>query len=114
MAENDKLIAVISLVAGIAIGANWDKIKETLAPLISSFTEQASKVTEKGTKFFAEQKEKVEDTIAAAKIASAKKSLQAQEPVSTEKRNSHSKKIIVKRKKPSQVKAESIATATPA
>ncbi len=49
MGENDKLIAIISLAAGIAIGANWDKIKTALEPMISSFTQQASNVAEKGT-----------------------------------------------------------------
>lgn len=83
MGENDKLIAIISLAAGIAIGANWDKIKAALGPMISSFTEGASTVAEKGTKFLAEQKENVEDTLAAAKIASAKKSLQMEESTSS-------------------------------
>lgn len=92
MGENDKLIAIISLAAGIAIGANWDKIKAALGPVISSFTEQASNVAEKGTKFLAEQKENVEDTLAAAKIASAKKSLQMQESPSA------SEEVIIKKK----------------
>ncbi len=93
MGENDKLIAIISLAAGIAIGANWDKIKTALGPMISSLTEQASNVAEKGTKFMAEQKENVEDTLAAAKIASAKKGLQMQESSS-----SASEDVIIKKK----------------
>lgn len=101
MGENDKLIAIISLAAGIAIGANWDKIKTALGPMISSFTEGASNVAEKGTKFLAEQKENVEDTIAAAKIASAKKNLQLQESTP-----SSSEDIIIKKK---GFKAESSA-----
>ncbi len=93
MGENDKLIAIISLAAGIAIGANWDKIKTALEPMISSFTQQASNVAEKGTRFLAEQKENVEDSLAAAKIASAKKSLQMQESTSNAPED-----IIIKKK----------------
>ena len=105
MGENDKLIAIISLAAGIAIGANWDKIKTALAPMISSLTEQASNTAEKGTKFLAEQKENVEDTLAAAKIASAKKSLQMRESTP-----STSEDIIIK-KKGSKIQSPTIPVA---
>lgn len=92
MAENNNnLIAVMSFVAGVAVGANWDKIKEKLGPMFSS-------IAEKGTKFMAEQKENVEDTIAAAKIAATKKSA---EPLAlqAETDTEQAEKIIVKKKK---------------
>ncbi len=100
--ENNYLVTLLAFGAGVAIGANWDKIKPKLEPLLSSLSSQFSKVTEKGTRFVAEQKEKVEDTIAAAKISSAKKKLQTSESIEPTAGIEASEDIIVKRKKPSE------------
>lgn len=64
----NKLILIIALAAGVAVGMNWGKIQKKMGPY--------GKLLEGGTVkgynalvgFFAEQKEHIEDMIAASKI----------------------------------------------
>jgi len=93
--DNSSMGFILAFAAGILVGTNWDKIKENLTPLVSSLTKEASKVAEKGSKFVAEQKEKIEDNIIANKIASAKKNMKMDE-------TTDSADIIVKKKKSSK------------
>ena len=64
----NKLWVVVALAAGVAVGMNWGQIQKKIGPY--------GKILETGTVagynaivgFFAEQKEHLEDVIAAAKI----------------------------------------------
>ncbi len=64
----NKLVLVLALAAGVAVGMNWGKIQKKMGPY--------AKLLEGGTVngynamvgFFAEQKEHIEDMVAASKI----------------------------------------------
>ena len=98
MADNEKLVAVFSFVAGVAIGTNWGKIKKNLAPLLSLLSDEASNSFEKASKLAAEQKEDLDDMIAASRIAVAKKNMEGEE-TSYDTVNSGAVAGIIRRKK---------------
>lgn len=59
---------VLALLIGIAIGANWPKIRKQLKPLLDSLGEKTGDASDAVIRFLAEKKEYIEDRIAAAKI----------------------------------------------
>lgn len=79
-----KIVALISLVAGIAIGANWPKIKKELQPILDALGIKSSGAYNAIVKLVAEKKESFEDMIAASKV-SKKKEPQAKKTRTTRK-----------------------------
>ena len=65
---------VLAFLAGVVAGANWPKIKKQLKPLLESVGEKTGDVSDTVVRFFAEQKEKLEDKAAAAKVSKKAKS----------------------------------------
>lgn len=59
---------VLALLIGMAIGANWPKIRKQLKPLLDSLGEKTGDASDAVIRFLAEKKEYIEDRIAAAKI----------------------------------------------
>lgn len=71
-----KMVALISLVAGIAIGANWPKIKKELQPILDALGIKSSGAYNAIVKLVAEKKESIEDMIAASKVSKKKSKTQ--------------------------------------
>ena len=67
MGEENGVFAGLALVAGILVGANWNKITKVTQPISCSIGNKASSIADKGMRFMAWQKEKVEDYVAAAR-----------------------------------------------
>lgn len=88
---NNKTVALLAFVAGVAVGANWPKIKKHGQPIFKSLEKKSVKGYESLMKFIAEQKERMEDTMAEAEI----------------------KKVKKKTKKATRVKKSAMATAVP-
>lgn len=70
---NNKTAALLAFVAGVAVGANWPKIKKYGKPVFKALEKKSAKGYETLMKFIAEQKERMEDTMAEAEIKKAKK-----------------------------------------
>lgn len=66
--------AILAFIIGVAVGANWPEIKKFLNPYLKKVTHKGIKGYAGLMKFIAEQKEYLEDELAAAKIKKAKKS----------------------------------------
>lgn len=61
-----KWYILLAFIGGIAIGMNWDKVKKITAPIAKKFGEKSVDCCAGAIKFFAEQKERLEDSRAAA------------------------------------------------
>ncbi|MDP8263125.1 MAG: hypothetical protein P9M13_07470 [Candidatus Ancaeobacter aquaticus] len=70
---NKQTVMVLVFAAGVLVGMNWPKIKQVVSPIIENMTEKSADVYSGIAKFMAEQKENVEDTVAAAKVRKVKK-----------------------------------------
>ncbi len=72
MAEGQKnsiLPLLILFVGGVAVGANWPKIRKRIKPLLDSLGTKTAEVSNSVSKFIAEQKENFEDRMVASKMA---------------------------------------------
>lgn len=64
----NKLWVVVALAAGVAVGMNWGKIQKSIGPYGKLLEEVTVKGYNTMVGFVAEQKEHLEDMIAASKI----------------------------------------------
>lgn len=71
--RNSMLPMLLAFGAGIAVGANWPKIKKYLAPYMKKTGEKGAEAYGNMVKFFAEQKERMDDSLAEAKVTKKKK-----------------------------------------
>lgn len=62
-----KLLSLGVFLAGILVGANWPKIKKTIDPQMKKLEKKSNQVYNKAAEFAAQQKERVEDALAALK-----------------------------------------------
>ena len=53
---------LLALAAGVLIGLNWDKVKRVGTPIAKKIGEKSVDCCAGAIKFFAEQKERLEDT----------------------------------------------------
>lgn len=66
---------MLAFLVGAAVGANWPKIREQLKPYLDSLGDKTGDVTDSIARFIAEQKEKIEDRVAAAKVTKKAKAV---------------------------------------
>jgi len=71
--RNSMLPMLLAFAAGIAVGANWPKIKKHLEPYTKKMGEKGAEAYGNMVKFFAEQKERMDDSLAEAKVTKKKK-----------------------------------------
>lgn len=69
---NNKLLFAILFAGGFAVGRNWPKIKKSMGPYAETVEEMIAKGYNSTLRFLVEQKERVEDTLAASKIKKTK------------------------------------------
>lgn len=70
---SNQMIMILAFAAGVAVGMNWPKIQKIMGPMIANVTDKSADVFAMASKFFAEQKEAVEDKVAATKVRKVKK-----------------------------------------
>ena len=68
-----QILTIMAFAAGVAVGMNWPKIKKRITPLLAGVTGRTADVYAGIAKFFAEQKEKAEDTVASTKVRKVKR-----------------------------------------
>ncbi len=68
---------MLAFAAGIAIGMNWPKIRKYLKPYMNKMGKKGAMAYASIIKQFAEQKEKLEDTLASAKATRIRKKVKA-------------------------------------
>ncbi len=73
MEKENKIIAVLAFAGGVAVGANWNRIKKYGGTAINKTKEVVSKAFENSKRFLAVQKEHFQDLSAEAKMAKKKK-----------------------------------------
>lgn len=83
---NNKTVALLAFVAGVAAGANWSKIKKHGKPVFKMLEKKSAQGYKEIVKFFAEQKERMEDTLAEAEIKKSKKKVKKADKTSTSAR----------------------------
>lgn len=71
--RNSMLPILLAFAAGVAVGVNWPKIKKHLEPYMKKMGEKGAKGYGNMVKFFAEQKERMDDSLAEAKVTKKKK-----------------------------------------
>ena len=64
----NKLVVLVALAAGVAIGMNWGKIKKGVGPYAKVVESKTVDGYNSVVRFFAEQKEHLEDVMAASKV----------------------------------------------
>lgn len=70
---NKQTAMVLAFAAGVLVGINWPKIKQSIGPLIATVSNKSAEMYSGIAKFMAEQKEAMEDKAAAAKVRKVKK-----------------------------------------
>lgn len=71
--RNSMLPLLLAFTAGILVGANWPKIRKMLAPYMKKMGKKGAESYESMLKFFAEQKEHMDDAVAEAKVTRKRK-----------------------------------------
>lgn len=66
--RQSQVLTVLAFAAGVVVGMNWPKIKKRIGPLIAAVSGTAAEGYAGIAKFFADNKEKVEDAFAATKV----------------------------------------------
>lgn len=79
-----KTTPILAFIAGVLVGKNWPKIEKFLKPYLKSLGAGSTEIYSSLATFLAQQKEKIEDTIAESKISKRKKGV-AEEVVTTKK-----------------------------
>lgn len=70
---NKQTAMVLAFAAGVLVGINWPKIKQHIGPLITAVSNKSAEMYSGIAKFMAEQKESMEDKVAASKVRKVKK-----------------------------------------
>jgi len=68
-----KTTALMAFLVGVMVGVNYPKIKKYLDPYMKELGEKSTDGYNNLLRFFAEQKERVEDTVAEARMKKTKK-----------------------------------------
>jgi len=71
--KNSMLPILLAFAAGVAVGVNWPKIEKQLEPYMKKMGEKGAGFYGDMVKFFAEQKERMDDTLAEVKVTKKKK-----------------------------------------
>lgn len=91
---NRKFMILLAFAGGIVVGMNWDKIKKASMPIIKNVAEKSVDGCAAAVRFFAEQKERLEDQRAASTSAE----LASSRPVKSSKlkgsKNKISKRVL--------------------
>ncbi len=67
-----KTSALMAFLAGVIVGMNWPKISKHLNPYMQELGKKSTDGYNNLLRFFAEQKERIEDTVAEAKVKKTK------------------------------------------
>jgi hypothetical protein len=73
MEMNNKTMGALLFLAGVIVGVNYPKIKKQLQPVMKTVGKKSGDAYVAVSKFFASQKERVEDLLAKTKIKKATK-----------------------------------------
>lgn len=69
---NNKAMGALLFLAGVMVGVNYPKIKKQLQPAMKTLGKKSGDAYVAAAKFFASQKERVEDLLAKTRIKKAK------------------------------------------
>lgn len=72
MEMNNKTMGALLFLAGVIVGVNYPKIKKQLQPVMKTLGKKSGDAYVAVSKFFASQKERVEDLLAKARVKKAK------------------------------------------
>jgi len=72
MELNNKAMGALLFLAGVVVGVNYPKIKKQLQPVMKTLGKKSGDAYVAVFKFFASQKERVEDLLAKTRIKKAK------------------------------------------
>lgn len=73
MEMNNKTIGALLFLAGVVVGVNYPKIKKQLQPVMKTLGKKSADAYVAVAKFFASQKERIEDLLAKTRIKKAKR-----------------------------------------
>ncbi|MBE3036608.1 MAG: hypothetical protein IMZ52_01260 [Actinobacteria bacterium] len=70
--KNSMLPILLAFAAGVALGVNWPKMEKYLEPYMKKMGKKGAESYDNMIKFFAEQKEGMDDALAEAKVTKKK------------------------------------------
>ena len=68
-----EVLTILAFAAGVAVGMNWPQIKKQVGPLMAGMSGKAAEAYGGVAKFFGEQRERAEDTLAGTKVRRVKR-----------------------------------------